>query len=111
MAEPNEAADATAPEKLAKLAGSHGELKSGTGMLSGVVAWSLALLALLGVIGFHFPAYLSTPEVRSHYDVTTLRYLMFGAMVVAGGISVTNAVLGRTRWLAVATFALLVVNL
>ena len=103
--------DVPTPEKLAKLATSHGELRAGSGMLSGVVAISLAGLALLGVIGFHFPAYLSTPEVRSHYDVTTLRYLMFGAMVVAGGIAVTNAILGRTRWLAVTTFALLLVNL
>lgn len=99
------------PEKLTRLVASHGALRRGKGMLSGVVALSLASLALLGVIGFHFPAYLSTPEFRHVYDVTTLRYLMFGGMVVAGGISIANAVLGRTRWLAIATISLLLANL
>lgn len=104
-----EAPGASPPEKLAQLAASHGALRRGTGMLSGVVALTLALLSLLGVIGFHFPAYLSTPEVRAHYDVTTLRYLMFGAMTLSGTIAIVNAIRGRTRWLALATFALLAV--
>ncbi len=98
-------------DKLTRLAGSHGPLRRGSGVLSGVIAISLAGLALLGVIGFHFPAYLSTPEFRHVYDVTTLRYLMFGGMVIAGAIALTNAVLGRARWLALAAFALLVANL
>lgn len=97
--------------RLEKLAGSHGELRPGSGLLSGVVALLLALLCLLGVIGFHFPAYTSTPELRQVYDVTTLRYLMFGGMVIAGAIAVGNAILGRRRWLAASTFALLVFNL
>lgn len=109
--EPTPADDLAAPEKIVKLAASHGGLRPGSGMLSGVIAISLAGLALLGVIGFHFPAYLSTPEVRAHYDVTTLRYLMFGGMVVSGGLAIVNAVLGRTRWLAAGTCLLLVIAL
>jgi len=108
---PQENASRSESEKLTQLVGSHGELKRGKGMLSGVVAVSLASLALLGVIGFHFPAYLSTPEFRHIYDVTTLRYVMFGGMVIAGGIAISNAVLGRTRWLAFTTCALLAINL
>jgi sterol desaturase/sphingolipid hydroxylase (fatty acid hydroxylase superfamily) len=110
MSEPD-ASPSSEAEKVARLAASHGELRRGTGMLSGVIAVSLAGLALLGVIGFHFPAYLSTPEFRHVYDVTTLRYVMFGGMVIAGGIAITNAVLGRARWLALTTCALLVANL
>lgn len=98
-------------DRLARLVSSHGALRRGTGMVSGVVAFALASLALLGVIGFHFPAYLSTPEFRHVYDVTTLRYLMFGGMVVAGGIAIANALLGRTRWLAITTLTLLLANL
>ncbi len=118
--DPNAADPSTVPDeesalddakKVARLAASHGELKRGKGMLSGVIAVSLAGLALLGVIGFHFPAYLSTPEFRHIYDVTTLRYIMFGGMVISGAIAITNAVLGRTRWLAFTTCALLVINL
>jgi len=52
------------PKNLAELASAHGTLTPGRGMLSGVIALSLAVLALLGVIGFHFPAYTSTPELR-----------------------------------------------
>lgn len=93
--------------KLQRLAESHGPLQPGKGMVSGVVALVLAGLSLLGVIAFHFPAYMSTPEFRAIYDVTTLRYILFAAMLIAGSISVFNIVFGRERWLAAAGFALL----
>ena len=99
------------PKNIADLAQAHGTLRPGSGMLSGVVALSLAVLALLGVIGFHFPAYTSTPELRQLYDVQTLRYIMFGGMVIAGAIALVNVVRGRTRWLAAATLGLLAINL
>lgn len=94
---------------LGSLASAHGALTTGRGLLSGVVGFALAVMSLLGVIGFHFPAYLSTPEFRAVYDVTTLRYLMAGGMVIAGAISIVNGVFGRTRWLAAWTFLILVV--
>ena len=31
------------------------------------------LIIILAVLAFRFPAYLSTPELRASYDVTTLR--------------------------------------
>lgn len=99
------------PKNLSELATAHGALSPGRGMLSGVIALSLAVLALLGVIGFHFPAYTSTPELRQLYDVQTLRYVMFGGMVLAGAIALVNVVRGRTRWLAATTLGLLALNL
>jgi sterol desaturase/sphingolipid hydroxylase (fatty acid hydroxylase superfamily) len=96
-------------DKLARLAESHGELRAGKGMVSGVVALVLAVLALLAVIGFHFPAYTSTPELRQVYDVTTLRYILFAAMVISGALALANIVLGRSRWLAASAFAILAV--
>ena len=95
--------------KVAKLGASHGELQPGRGMLSGVIALSLAILSLLAVIGFHFPAYLSTPELRHQYDVTTLRYVLFAAMVISGSLAILNVLLGRTRWLAATAFGILAV--
>ena len=77
-------------------------------MVSGVIAFCLAVLSLLAVIGFHFPAYLSTPEVRAHYDIQTLRYLLFATMLVAGTIALSNIVRGRMRWLSASAFAVLV---
>ncbi len=99
------------PKNLGELARAHGELRAGSGLLSGVVSVSLSALAVLGVIGFRFPAYTSTPELRQHYDVTTLRYVMFGGMVIAGAIALANVVMGRRRWLAASSLALLAIAL
>jgi len=92
--------------KLNKLAHSHGPLPTGRGMGSGVVALILAILCFLGVLAFHFPQYLSTPELRKSYDVATIRLIMYWAMVVAGGISLYNILFARTRWLAASAFFL-----
>jgi sterol desaturase/sphingolipid hydroxylase (fatty acid hydroxylase superfamily) len=92
--------------KLNKLAHSHGPLPTGRGMGSGVVALILAILCFLGVLAFHFPQYLSTPELRKSYDVSTIRLIMYWAMVVAGGIALYNILFARTRWLAASAFFL-----
>jgi len=92
--------------KLNRLAHSHGPLPTGRGMGSGVVALILAILCFLGVLAFHFPQYLSTPELRKSYDVATIRLVMYWAMVVAGGISLYNILFARTRWLAASAFFL-----
>lgn len=94
--------------KLADLFRQSGELKSGQGRVSGVIALSLAILCLLGVIAFHFPQYLTTPELRQNYSVDALRWLMLGGLIVAGGLSLANIILGRMRWLSAAAFALVV---
>ena len=86
-----------------------GELKPGQGMVSGVVALTLALLCLLGVLAFHFPEYLTTPELRKQYSVDVLRQVMLVALFVAGGLCLANIVLGRSRWLSAT--ALLIVLL
>ena len=92
--------------KLDTLARSHGPLPTGLGLGSGVVALILALLCFLGVLAFHFPQYLTTPELRKSYDVATIRLIMYWAMVVAGGISLYNILFARTRWLAASAFFL-----
>ena len=81
-----------------------GHIRPGTGMISGVIALFLAILAVLGVLAFHFPAYLTTPELRAFYSVDAMRALLFGAL--AGTIALANIVLGRQRWLNIAAFAL-----
>ena len=42
-------------DKLNRLSESHGALRRGHGMASGVIAFTLAALCLLGVLAFHFP--------------------------------------------------------
>jgi sterol desaturase/sphingolipid hydroxylase (fatty acid hydroxylase superfamily) len=90
---------------LADLFRQSGELKAGQGRISGIIAFSLALMCLLGVIAFHFPEYLTTPELRKKYSVDTLRWLMLGGLVISGGLSLANIMLGRMRWLSAAAFA------
>jgi sterol desaturase/sphingolipid hydroxylase (fatty acid hydroxylase superfamily) len=83
-----------------------GRIRPGTGMISGVIALFLAILAVLGVLAFHFPAYLTTPELRSFYSVDAMRALLFGALLASGTIALANTVLGRQRWLNIAAFVL-----
>ncbi len=91
-------------KKLNELTQSHGELQTGAGLVTGVVALALGILCLLGVLAFHFPAQLTTPELRKAYNVDVLRNVLFVALVISGGLSLTNIVLNRARWLAVAAF-------
>ncbi|HEX6019761.1 MAG TPA: sterol desaturase family protein [Burkholderiaceae bacterium] len=93
--------------KLDRLSRSHGALRSGTGMVPGVIALILAALCLLGVLAFHFPEYLTTPQLRQQYSVAFMRELLYWSMVLAGGLALFNAVLGRTRWLALGAFTLI----
>ena len=98
-------------DNLNQLSESHGELRTGKGMVSGVIAFSLAILCLLGVIAFHFPEYLTTPELRKSYNVEVLRQVMLVAMVLAGSLALFNIIRNRARWLSAAAFALVVVTL
>ncbi len=91
---------------LRRLLGGHGPLRPGRGRSTGVLALALAALSLLAVLAFHFPQYLTTPALRALYDVTLLRQLLYGALVLAGGLSLLNLLLGRTRWLAAWALAL-----
>src|SRR5688572_1871929 len=94
-------------DKLNQLTESHGELKTGHGLVSGVIALTLAILCFLGVLAFHFPEYLTTPQLRKSYDVAVLRQVMYWAMVLAGGIALFNIVFRRARWLALVAFVLI----
>ena len=98
-------------DKLNQLTESHGELRRGTGMVSGVIALTLAILCLLGVVAFHFPEYLTTPQLRKAYDVDTIRLVMYWAMVIAGSIALFNIVFGRVRWLSFSAFTLIALTL
>ena len=96
-------------QNLKQLFTQSGELSAGSGFLSGVMAFILSMLAVLSVLAFHYPEYLTTPELRQQYSVPVLRDVLLVGMSVAGGISIANLLLGRTRWLNAAAFLLLVV--
>jgi sterol desaturase/sphingolipid hydroxylase (fatty acid hydroxylase superfamily) len=88
-----------------------GRLERGQGLASGVLALSLAVLCCLGVLAFHFPQYLTTPELRHKYNPDVIRTIMFGAMVLAGSISLLNVALKRRRGVNGVAGALLLLTL
>ncbi len=66
-------------------------LKFGEGRISGVVSIFLGVLSILAVLCFHFPEYLTTPELRAAYPVDILRDVLRIGMIlgyVFGGLSV-----------------------
>lgn len=92
-------------DRFARLLSGSGPLAAGRGFASGVLALALAGLSLLAVLAFHFPEYLTTPELRRRYPVELLRQLLLATLVLAGSVSLVNAALGRTRWLNGSAFA------
>jgi len=84
-------------DETAGLLKDSGELKVGYGMVTGVLALTLGFLCLLGVLAFWFPQYLTTPELRREYSVPVLRQVLFYALWVAGGLSLSNVVLNKSR--------------
>jgi sterol desaturase/sphingolipid hydroxylase (fatty acid hydroxylase superfamily) len=88
-----------------------GPLKPGQGLASGVVALTLAILCLLGVLAFHFPQYLTTPELRHKYSPDIIRHIMFAALVIAGSISLLNVLFKRERALNAVAGVLIIASL
>lgn len=85
-----------------------GELKPDKAMVSTAIGMLLAILCLLGVLAFHFPQYLTTPELRTKYSVDMLRHALFAALLASGALSLTNLIFNRQRNLNIAIFAIVV---
>ena len=52
------------------------EFRIGDGKISGALALFLGISNVAGVLGFYFPEYLTTPEMRQVYTVDGIRRLM-----------------------------------
>ena len=98
-----------AVDETAELFASSGRLRFGQGIIATILALTLAILGVLGVLAFHFPQYLTTPELRHQYSVDVLRQVMFVGLLVAGGLSLANLVLGVKRNVNLVAFALVIV--
>ena len=98
-------------EKLNRLTESHGALRPGKGMVSGVIAFGLAALCFLGVLASHLPEYLTTPQLRKAYIVDAMRLLLFWSLVLSGALALFNVIRSRARWLALGAFTLIGLSL
>jgi sterol desaturase/sphingolipid hydroxylase (fatty acid hydroxylase superfamily) len=94
-------------DKLRQLTRSHGALRAGTGLISGVIALVLAVAALLIVLILQFPQYLTTPELRRVHEPEWLRGLFLVCGVVGGGLSLANVLSRRVPWLSAGAFLLI----
>jgi sterol desaturase/sphingolipid hydroxylase (fatty acid hydroxylase superfamily) len=95
-------------DETSNLLASHGALTFGQGMIATIVALTLGFLCLLAVLAFHFPEYLTTPELRQKYSVDVLRQILLAGLLVAGGLALANLVLGVRRNLNMIAFALVI---
>jgi len=92
-------------EDTASLLKDSGELRRGYGLITGVIALTLGILCVLGVIAFHFPEYLTTPELRKQYSVDVLRQILFYSLILSGGLAGANIIFGKNRNLNIAALA------
>ena len=69
----------------------------GEGRIGSFICAAIGLLSVAAVLCFRFPAFLTTPELRTHYDVELLRLVLAVAMVIGAGLGVLSIVLGGPR--------------
>nr|WP_234480956.1 sterol desaturase family protein [Paraburkholderia aspalathi] len=87
---------------------SSGSLTFGHGLIATILATVLSFLCLLAVVAFHFPQYLTTPELRHAYSADILRQILFASLLIAGALALTSIVLGNRRRLNGLAFAMVV---
>ncbi|MDP2561961.1 sterol desaturase family protein [Psychrobium sp. 1_MG-2023] len=88
-----------------------GSFKVGDGRLSGYMAVALAVLSFFGVIAFHFPEYLTTPQLRQSYDVNVIRHVMFVALVISGSLGLWNIIRNVNKRAAVIAWCFISVTI
>ncbi len=83
----------------------------GEGTISGYIACMLAILSFLGTIAFHFPEYLTTPELRKNYDVDFLRVLMFFSLVISGSLGLLSFIFNKNKRLGTVAWCFIIASL
>lgn len=78
---------------------------------SAIIALSLAILSILGVLAFHFPQYFTTPELRQNYSVEVMRILLFFALVISGSLNLLNITLKRNVGIHLMSATLILISL
>ena len=69
----------------------------GEGRIGGFLCAMIGLISVAAVLCLRYPAFLTTPELRVHYDVELLRLVLAVAMVVAAWLGVIGIVFGGPR--------------
>ncbi len=72
----------------------------GTGWWSGILSAFFGFLSFGGVLCLHFPQLLSSPELRPHYPMHTMRVLIQCLIVAAIFFGVVSSILRKKKILA-----------
>src|SRR5580700_11671368 len=70
----------------------------GEGRIGGFLCAAIGLLSVASVLCLRFPAFLTTPELRVHYDVELLRLLLAVCTIIAAGLGSLSLMLGGPRF-------------
>lgn len=81
-------------------------LRFGEGRISGLLGVFLGALSVLAVLCFHFPEWLTTPELRRAYPVEILRWVLLAGMLLAVLLGALSLWLGTSKRLGFAAIAL-----
>src|SRR6266852_5979647 len=73
------------------------QFKFGEGRISGWISVSLGILSVLGVLCFHFPDLLTTPELRGVYTADEMRYLLYAGMIFSVAFGLVTFVLNHKK--------------
>src|SRR5579863_6556266 len=70
----------------------------GEGRIGSFICAAVGLMSVASVLCLRWPAFLTTPELRTHYDMDLLRLVLAVAMVVGAGLGILSLALGGPRW-------------
>ena len=71
----------------------------GHGQISGYASIFLAVLVLLGILCFHYPEVLTTPEFREVYTKSSVEFLMLGGVIASFFFAALSVVLSKKlKW-------------
>jgi lathosterol oxidase len=87
-------------QKIHELFGDADDTSFGTGWWSGILSAFFGFLAFGGVLCLHFPQVLSSPELRVHYPMHTIRVLIQGLIVAAIVFGVFSSIRRKKKTLA-----------
>ena len=79
----------------------------GEGKIGAFLCAAIGVLSVASVLCLRFPAFLTTPELRAHYDMGLLRLVLAVAMLAAAGLGLLAITLGGPRRLAALGLSLL----
>ncbi|HEX5319231.1 MAG TPA: hypothetical protein VFW46_08740, partial [Stellaceae bacterium] len=85
---------------------SDASFRFGEGKISGWISVTLGALSVLGVLCFHYPDYLTTPQLRAAYTVEQRRTLLGAGMIFSAAFGFVTFALNRHKFMGAAGISL-----